>query len=158
MKTRIFSLFLLGAFLTAPLTPALAQGSFHDWSRVQAVQVNERLIVKQKDGKTVEGEMIEASATNLTLSRDQKVVNIARDNIAAIHQVKGKANKTKWALIGTGVGAAIGAGIGATKMTSDEDSKIYVPIGAVFGAGAGAVAGLVIGATRRDRTLIYTAP
>ena len=159
MKTRIFSLLLIGTFLTTQLPTVLAQGSFQDWSRVQAVAVDEGLIVKQKDGKTIEGKMIEASATNLTLSRDQKVVNISRDNISSIHHVKGKAQKGKWAAIGAGVGAAAGAGIGAVKYSPNvDDSGIYVTVGLLVGAGAGAVSGLLFGASRRERTLIYTAP
>ena len=156
MKTRIFSLLIAGTLLVAQSGVALAQG--RGWSAVQAVPADDRLIVKQKDGKTIEGKMIEASETNLTLSRNSKVVNISRDSIREIHHSKGKAAKGKWAAIGAGVGAAVGAGIGATKLTSDEDSRIYVTGGLLIGAGAGAVTGLLIGTSRRQRTLIYTAP
>lgn len=103
--------------------------------------------------------MIEASETNLTMSRDNKVVNISRDNIAQVEHSTGKAAKGKWALIGTGIGAGVGGGIGATKYRSDRDDYgIYPVMGVVIGAGAGAVAGLLIGSSRRKRELIYTAP
>jgi hypothetical protein len=157
MKTRIFSLLMTGALLFAQPSVALAQG--RGWPAVQAVAADDRLIVKQKDGKTIEGKMIEASETNLTISRDKKVVNISRDNIARIEHSIGKAKKTKWALIGAGVGAGTGAGIGAYQYSQcSSDCGIYIIAGMALGAGIGALGGLAIGASRRDRELIYTAP
>lgn len=161
MKTKLCSLLLAGMLFMAqsPVALVQAQGSLHEWSVVQAVAADERLIVKQKDGKTVEGRMIEASETNLTLSRNGKVTNIPRDSILQIHHSKGKAAKAKWALIGTGIGAATGAGIGGAKSSSViDDGGIYVVAGLVIGAGAGAVGGALFGASRRQRELIYTAP
>jgi hypothetical protein len=161
MKTKLFRLLLGGILFVAqsPLVLVQAQKSLHDWSVVQAVGTDERLIVKQKDGKTIEGKMIEANETNLTLSRKNKVVNIPRDSVQQIEHSKGKAEKGKWALIGTGAGAAAGAGIGAAKANSiSDDGEIYILVGAVIGAGSGAVGGALFGASRRHRELIYTAP
>jgi Zn-dependent alcohol dehydrogenase len=158
MKTRILCVLLAGALLIAQSGAALAQtqGSTRDWSVVQAVAADERLIVKQKDGKTIEGKMIEASATNLTLSRDNKVVNISRDSIAKIEHSRGKAAKGKWALIGAGIGAGTGAAIGQSKVKSD--AEIWLPVGFIFGTGIGAGVGALFGASRRKRELIYYAP
>src|SRR6266545_3820683 len=154
MKTKLFSLLLAGVLFMAQSTVALvkAQGSLHDWSAVQAMATDERLLVKQKDGKTIEGKMIEASETNLMLSRNNKVVNIPRDSIQQIQHLKGKAAKGKWALIGAGIGGAAGAGIGGAKSGSViDDGGIYVVAGLVIGAGAGAVGGALFGASRRQR-------
>jgi hypothetical protein len=156
MKSRILNLLIIAVVLLAQSGVALAQG--RGWSAVQAVPADDRLIVKQKDGRTIEGKMIEANETNLTISRDKNVVNISRDNIARIEHSRGKAAKTKWGLIGTGAGAAVGAGIGATKQSGDSDSYIYIPIGLALGAGIGAAAGLLLGASRRNREVIYSAP
>jgi hypothetical protein len=161
MKSKLFSLLLTGSMFMAssPLALVQAQGTVSDWSAVQRVGTDERLIVKQKDGKTVEGRMIEASETNLTLSRNGKVINISRDGILQIHHSKGQAAKGKWALIGAGIGGAAGAGIGATRVSADrDDSEIWVPVGLIFGSGAGAITGLLFGASRRQRELIYMAP
>ncbi len=159
MKRKCFSLLVTAALLAASVPAACAQTANRGWSTVQSVPVDERLIVRQKDGKTIEGKMIEANESNLTISRNGKVVNISRDSIQQIQHSKGKAAKGKWALIGTGIGAAAGAGIGATKVSPDhDDSEVWVPVGAIFGAGFGALGGLIFGASRRDRTLLYTAP
>lgn len=157
MKTRILSLLIAGAVIVAQCGVALAQG--RGWPAVQAVPADDRLIVKQKDGKTIEAKMIEASETNLTVSRDKKVVNISRDNIRQIEHSIGKAKKGKWALIGAGVGAATGAGIGAAQYGQcSSDCGIYITAGMALGAGIGALGGLAIGASRRDREVIYSAP
>ena len=156
MKIKLFSLLLTAALITMPSFLVQAQGSLQNWSVVQAVAADERLIVKQKDGKTTEGKMIEANGTNLSLSRNGKVVNISRDSIYEIHHSKGKAAKGKWAAIGAGIGAGAGAGIGAAKASSIiDDGEIYIVAGTVIGAGAGAVGGLLFGASRRSRELIY---
>lgn len=165
MKTKTLSLLIallvVGALLSAQLPIARAQGpslqaSGRDWSAVQAMATDERLIVKQKDGKTIEGKMIEASETNLTLSRNSKVVNVSRDSIQQIQHSKGKAAKGKWALIGAGIGAGTGGAIGQSKVESD--AEIWLPVGFIFGTGIGAGVGALFGATRRKRTLIYEAP
>jgi hypothetical protein len=158
MKTLV--ILLLAAVMIIVQTP-LAQAqtsSLNDWSAVKAIGVDERLIVKKKDGKTIGGRMIEASDTNLTLSRNSKVVNISRADIQQIHHSTGKAEKGKWALIGSGVGAGAGAGLGGIKYRSDRDDyEIYPIMGAVIGIGVGAAAGAVFGASRRSRSLIYEA-
>jgi hypothetical protein len=159
MHKRLVSMMITAVLMMAPCQFVLGQTTTGNWSAVQAVAVDDRLIVKQKDGKTIEGKMIEASETNLTISRDGKVVNISRDAIRQIEHSTGKAAKGKWTAIGTGAGAAAGAGIGATKYRADRDDYgIYPVMGAVIGAGVGAVTGLMIGASRRKRELIYVAP
>src|SRR6476659_6082063 len=117
---------ILGTLLAVLLlahAPAIvhAQGSLHDWSRVQSLGADERVVIKQKDGKTISGRMIEANQTNLTISRNGKVVNIPRDNVAQLEHSRGKAQKTKWAGIGAGIGTAAGAGIGGAKASSVGD-------------------------------------
>jgi hypothetical protein len=159
MKTKIFSLLITGALLITQFPTAFAQTPSGNWSAVQAIGTDERLIIRQKDGERIEGKMIEANETNLSLSRNNKVVNISRDSIRQIQHVKGKAAKGKWALIGTAIGGATGAAIGATKVSADrDDSEIWLPVGLIYGAGAGAVGGLLFGASRRNRTVIYEVP
>lgn len=159
MKIKVLSVFVTIAMFVVQVSVVLAQGSLSNWAAVQGIQVDERLIVKQKDGRTVEGRMIEASETNLTLTRNSKVVNISRSDIREIYHSTGKAAKGKWAIIGTGVGAGAGAGLGGIKYDSNRDDYIIYPVmGFVIGAGVGALAGMAFGASRRSRTLIYQAP
>ncbi|HEX4900745.1 MAG TPA: hypothetical protein VFV61_09445 [Pyrinomonadaceae bacterium] len=159
MTTKVLSLLLIAAIFSTYSPKSFAQGATTSWAGVQALAADERLIVKQKDGKTVEGRMIEASETNLTMSRNGKVLNVARSDIAQLYHSTGKAAKGKWSAIGAGVGAGAGFGIGAAKYSPHvDDSEIYMGFGLVLGAGIGALTGMAIGASKRHRTLIYQAP
>ncbi len=159
MKTRIFCMALVATMLVAQSAVVLAQGTSSGWSAVQSIRTDERLIIRLKDGKTVEGKMIEANDSNLSISRDKKVVNLARADIQSIHHTKGKAAKGKWAVVGTGIGAGTGAAIGAAKASStSDDGEIYTVVGLALGAGIGAIGGALFGTTRSSRELIYQAP
>src|SRR6185312_12394112 len=94
-----------------------------DWASVQQLKTNERLIVKQKNGKEVKGSMIEATDTTLTIDRDGKPFAIARADVRQVSVIEGTAKKGKWALIGAGIGAGAGAGIGAVKYSPDSDDS-----------------------------------
>jgi len=142
MQKRIISWLAVVVLVVAPALSVSAQDSLHDWSRVQSIGTDERLIVKQRNGKSITGRMIEATDSNLTIDHHGDVTHIPRNEIAEIQLSKGKASKTKWALIGTGVGAVAGAGIGAAKASTVlDDGEIYVLVGTVFGAAAGAAGG-----------------
>lgn len=157
MKRRILPLALIALILTSNTPLVLAQtGSLSDWSSVQQLKTNEKLMVRQKNGKEIKGEMIEASDTALTIDRDGKPLSIARSDVRQVYIVSGRAQKGKWALIGAGIGAGVGAGVGAAKYSPNrDDSEIWVPVGLIFGAGSGAVGGMLFGQTTRKRELVY---
>lgn len=157
MKRTILPLALIALLLTSNTPLVLAQsGSLSDWSAVQQIKTNEKLMVRQKNGKEIQGEMIEASDTALTIDRNGKPLSIARSDVRQVYIVSGKAQKGKWALIGAGIGAGAGAGIGAAKYSPDrDDSEIYIPVGLIIGAGSGALGGLLFGQSTRKRELVY---
>ena len=146
----------LALLLLSSYTPLVFAQSFSDWAAVQRIRTNEKLFVRQKNGKEIKGEMIEASETALTIDRDGKPLSIPRAEVRQVYIVEGKAQKGKWALIGAGAGAGAGAAIGYAKYSPNrDDSEIWIPVGLMFGAGIGAVSGLVFGQTTRKRTLVY---
>jgi hypothetical protein len=154
---KIVSL-LLVLLLVSSQAPLVFAQSSSDWAAVQQIKTNEKLFVRQKNGKEVGGRMIEASDAALTIDRDGKPVSIPRGDVRQVYIVEGKAAKGKWALIGAGVGAGAGAGIGAAKYSPNrDDSEIWIPVGLMFGAGIGAVSGLLFGQTTRKRTLVFAA-
>jgi hypothetical protein len=156
MKTKLLSLLLILAVSLTYSTTVLAQSN---WTAVQQINTNEKLVVKKKDGKEVKGEMIEANDSTLTIDQKGKPLSIPRTEIQQVSVVKGKAQKGKWALIGAGVGAGTGAAIGTAYKHShnSDDSEIYVGIGLLLGTGIGAASGLLFGQTRRERTVVYSA-
>ena len=154
MKT--ISLLLVILLLCSHSTFAFS--SVTDWSNVQQLKTNEKLVVRQKNGKELKGEMIEATDTTLTIDRDGKPLSIPRTDVRQVYVIKGKAEKGKWAAIGAGIGAGAGTGIGAIKYSPNvDDSEIYIGMGLLIGAGAGAVGGMLFGQSKRNRTLVYDA-
>jgi len=159
MLIKPLSLLLVVTLLLTQMPMAFGQQSgSNNWSAVQQIQTNTKLIVKQKNGKEVKGLMIEANDNSLTIDRDGKPFSIARTDVGEVSISVGKAAKGKWSAIGAAIGAGAGGGIGATKYRSDRDDYgIYPVMGVILGTGIGAVAGFAFGQTRRKRELIYSA-
>lgn len=156
MKRKLIPVFLVVVLLSHHAPFALAQ-QLNDWSSVQQLKTNERLVVKQKNGKEIKGLMIEATDTTLTIDRDGKPHGIPRADVRQVFVIEGKAAKGKWALIGAGIGAGAGAGIGYGKYSpTSDDSQIYITMGLLIGAGAGAASGMLFGQTRRKRVMVYS--
>ncbi len=158
MNRKTLPLLLVVFLLSSQTSWVMAQtGSFNNWTRVQQLGVDERIVVKRKDGKELKGRMIEASETTLTIDRDGKPLGIPRSDVRQVQLITGKAEKGKWALIGAGIGGAAGTGIGAVKYSPDsDDSEVYIAMGLMIGVGAGAVSGLLFGRSKRERVLVYS--
>jgi hypothetical protein len=158
MKRKTLPLLLVLLLLSSQTPLAFSQTpSLSEWASVQQIKTNERVFVRQKNGKEIKGRMIEASDTTLTIDRDGKPFSIARADVRQVYMVSGTAQKGKWALIGAGIGAGTGTAIGYAKYSPDsDDSEIYIPVGLLIGAGSGALGGMLFGQTTRKRELVYS--
>ena len=159
MKRRTLPALLVLLLLTSHAPLAFSQqAASNNWMVVQQIKTNEKILVKQNNGKEVKGRMIEATETTLTIDRDGKPFSIPRADVRQVHVIEGKAQKGKWALIGAGIGAGVGTAIGAAKYDSGkDDSEIWIPVGLMFGAGGGALGGLLFGQSTRKRVMVYDA-
>ena len=159
MKRKTLPLLLVLLLLSSHTPLAFSQTpSLSEWASVQQIKTNERVFVRQKNGKEIKGRMIEASDTTLTIDRNGKPFSIARADVRQVYVVSGTAQKGKWALIGAGIGAGTGTAIGYAKYSPDsDDSEIYIPIGLLIGAGSGALGGMLFGQSTRKRELVYAA-
>jgi small nuclear ribonucleoprotein (snRNP)-like protein len=137
--------------------PLQAQNSVNDWSGVTSLQSGSRLVVKLKNGKSVEGKLSKASDSSLALNVKNSSQEIKREEIQSVHQLSRK-SATKATLIGTAVGAGAGAAVGAVGGRDSDFDKLDQAVTAgltVIGAGIGAIGGYLIGRSGRKRELIY---
>src|SRR6185437_1088160 len=157
-KTLPVALVLLLLSSYTPLAFCHETPSLSEWASVQQIKTNERVFVRQKNGKEITGRMIEGSDTTLTIDRDGKPFSIPRADVRQVHVIEGKAQKGKWALIGAGVGAGVGAAIGRSRYSPDrDDSEVWTAVGLMFGTGAGAAGGFLFGMSTRKRVMVYDA-
>ena len=162
IRTRQFAtiVILLTSFLLSPVA-LMAQVRTNDWSRVTSVLAGNKLSVKLKNEKKIEGIFSSATDTALTLLVKSASTEVKRDDIRSVHQVGG-ASVAKSTLIGLGVGAGIGGVLWIIGSSADNndfgdlDNAIAAGV-AVLSAAAGAVTGFIIGKTRKKRVLLYEA-
>ena len=157
-KATIVSLLLTVTLICAPLVTAQQPVAPGDWSVVQGLPSGEEMVIRLKDGKSVKGKVTSVTSDELSLTRKHKTETVRREDISQIYHLKRKAEKGKYAAIGTGIGAGAGAGIGvAKKAPPGEYGDAFPLIGAALGAGIGALGGFLFGQAKRKRVLIYQA-
>ena len=155
-----FSLVLAASLLLSQVVSVSAQTATGDWSALKAVATGSKLSVKLKTGKTVEGKLTGATDDALSLSVKNKPVDLKREDVQSVYQVKGK-SATKATLIGMGVGAGTGAVVGAAADSSSDSFETIDNVATaaltVLGAGAGALTGYLIGRRGNKGVLVYEA-
>ena len=161
MRRSIAILNILLAFtlIYSPVAAAQQSTLSVEWDTVKAVPQGDELFIKLKDGQTVRGRLTSVTDTALSITgKNNKTETLDRNDVSEVYQLRRKAEKAKYALIGAGVGAAVGGGLGAAKNSPEsDDGEIYTVIGVMLGAGIGAVGGLLFGQGKRKRVLIYQA-
>jgi len=157
IKKSLTAFMVAASFMLSTGPVALGQRpAVGDWSAVQSLSPDEQIVVSLKSGKEVKGKFLDAAGHGVTILRKGKHESFAKDTVAQIHHVKGKAKKGQWALIGAGIGAGTGFGIGQAKNSPPvDDGGIYPVMGTIIGASIGAASGFLFGETRRNRVLIY---
>lgn len=155
----ILNIFLAITLTCSPVAAAQQSAPLGEWDSVKAVPQENELIIKLKNGQTVRGKLTSVTDTALSITgKKNRTETLDRNDVFEVYQLRRKAEKAKYALIGAGVGAAVGGAAGAAKNSPNiDDGEIYTMIGIPLGAGIGAVAGLLFGQGRRKRVLIYQA-
>jgi hypothetical protein len=157
-KTTALGVLLAMTLVYSPLARAQQPAGSSDWGSVQALPPGDDLIVKLKDGRSMEGKLNSVTDTELSLTRNNKSETFGRDRIFQIYGRKRKAEKGKYAAIGAGIGAGAGLGIGLAKNSPPvDDGEIYPIVGVSLGAGIGAIGGFLFGQAKRKRIMIYQA-
>jgi YMGG-like Gly-zipper len=159
-RNRSFTM-TLALVLTLLLSgiPLRAQGNSDDWSRLNSLESGNKLVVKLKNGRNVEGTFNSNSDSSLSLRVKGSNEEVRREDVSTVHRVSRK-SAGKATLIGAGVGAGTGALIGAVGSRESDFDKLDQAVTAgltIIGAGVGAVTGFLIGRSGKKRELIYQA-
>ena len=163
MKIKALAIVSLLTLLLNPVATMAQKGvnSVRDWEAVKAVSVREKLSIRLKDGKNLEGKLSSVTDTTLTLEREKKSVDLNRDSIAKVYRlVKRSTGKSiaRSAGIGAGIGFGTGAGVGIWGGTYEdlETTALVLALGGI-GAGIGGGIGAIVGAfgSKQRRVLVY---
>ena len=124
------------------------------WDAVKAVPPGDKVVARLRNGQTLNGWMISASDTVLTLERRKNTTDVNRGDVLKVYQVVKKSD-TKGLLLGLGIGTGVGVLLGAlAEPDNPEDpglaAAVFGFLGALIGAGMGAA---ISGRTKR--LLIY---
>jgi len=136
-------------FAQAP--PAPIRGS---WDAVKAVPRGDHVVARLRNGKTLNGWMISASDTVLTLERRKNTTDVNRGDVHKVYRLVKKSDN-KGALLGFSIGAGVGGLLGKLAEDESADNSGLAPLalgflGALIGVGMGsAISG------RTQRLLIY---
>lgn len=161
MKTRkkvaIVVAFALIAMIARPqiifaqATPTPIRGS---WDSVKAVPPGDQVSVRLRNGQKLNGWMISASDTVLTLERRNKTTDVNRGDVLKVYRVVQKSG-TKGVLLGLGIGTGVGVLLGAlAEPETTDDPGLAAFILGILGAGIGSGIGAAISG-RTKRLLIY---
>ena len=136
-------------FAQAP--PAPIRGS---WDAVKAVPPGDQVSVRLRNGQKLNGWMISASDTVLTLEGRKNTTDLNREDVLKDYRLFKKSD-TKGVFLGLGIGMGVGVLLGALAEpeTTDDPGLTAVVLGLL-----GAVIGTGIGAAisgRTQRQLIY---
>lgn len=157
MRAFIFALSL--TILLAHAAPARAQkerDASRDWSAVQGLTADEKIVVRTDYGDKFTGRFVRANDSSLVIKRDGKEMSIARNDVRSVSYPGGK-SRSKGALVGAAIGGGSGLGFGLGIYSSQARIPQLIPGFAAAGAGIGAGIGAAIGMNKRD-VRIYEAP
>jgi hypothetical protein len=151
---------LASLILPAGASAQSASAQSGDWAALNSIATGSKLVVKLRDGKSVEGKLSGVSDAALSLSVKNRPTDLKREDVQSVYRIKGK-SATKATLIGTGVGAGAGAAIGAAASSGDDNFGKFDQAATagltVIGAGVGALTGYLIGHGGKKRILVYEA-
>ena len=172
MRRRSFTIsyiLIITIMMTSATIAQTPAGTKGNWEAVKALDSGDWLIVELKGKIIFQGTIVSVSDTVLRLyienagkySTQQDILDLKRDEIAKVYRVE-KKSLAKPMLVGTAAGGAMGAVIGS-KMGGCSPQEILcinhkgpaTMLMAAGGAVIGSGIGLLIGAGRRKRVLIY---
>jgi hypothetical protein len=154
VKRFIASALIVLMFSELALAQAQSEPAKTDWNAVLALKRGASLRVDLKDGTSMNGKFDAPSADKLQLLRDKAAIDVDRKDVSKVYRTQGSIGKSMafGTLIGAGSGAICGlATDGEGWFTRGEAAAI----GAIAGSAIGAGVGLLVGALRKKKVVVY---
>jgi hypothetical protein len=146
-------------FLACPLWAEELQVSVAetDWNNLQRLSLAARLLIERSDGTRVKGRLISVAEDALSVGKGKRVVGVARAQVSRIW-LFGETKTGKGAMIGALVGGLSWPIIHAFVFPTERAPSAHDILPTLLFAGAGSGIGAAIGASVRERILVYRAP
>ena len=137
--------------MSAQALPTPTRGS---WDLVKAVPPGDKVVARLRNGQTLNGWMISASDTVLTLERRKNATDVNRGDVLRVYRVV-KMSKTVGVILGLLIGTGVGALVGQlTEKEGTDDPGLAAAVLGFLGALVGSGMGLAISSFTR-KVLIY---
>ncbi len=172
MRTQVSSLLVLVVLLAASAfshaqevaalagegaAPPVASAAETDWNNLQQLSLAARLLIERTDGTRVKGRLISVAEDALSVRKGKRVMGVARAQVSRIW-LFGETKTGKGAMIGALVGGLYWPIIHAFVFPTERAPGAHDILPTVLLAGAGSGIGAAIGASMRERILVYRAP
>ncbi len=155
--------------LLLPVPPALllacplwaeepqASAAETDWNNLQRLSLAARLLIERSDGTRVKGRLISVADDALSVRKGKKVIGVARAQVSRVW-LFAETKTGKGAVIGALVGGLSWPIIHAFVFPTERAPGAHDILPTLLFAGAGSGIGAAIGASVRERILVYRAP
>ncbi len=152
-------LLLLPLFLACPLRAEEPQVSVAetDWNNLQQLSFAALLLIERTDGTRVKGRFISIADDALSVRKGKAVVGVARPHVSRVW-LFGETKTGKGAMIGALVGGISWPIIHAFVFPTERAPGAHDLLPTLLLAGAGSGIGAAVGASVRERILVYRAP
>jgi hypothetical protein len=156
MKSVATLMILSLCFATAGYSQDLSSNA-QSWSILRSIPVGQDLLVKTKEGKSINGRLDRITDTSLALTAEGGTFSLNSSEVAKVYVFRGKPVVSR-TLIGASIGTLAGGGIGLAAGNENDIGGRWM--GAAVGGGVGLVIGSVTGLAlglSKKKELVYEA-
>ena len=144
----IFMLFMVPVVASAQ---SATNADTKDWQGLDQLKSGKRILVETKLGGVIEGKLVSATGSKLTVFAEGAIHTLERSDIQRIYRLKKRWSRKTTAFIGAAVGLFVSIPI-ATKIDSNNSESVAFPA-AVYSIAGGAGLGYLLGGNRVGKLL-----
>ena len=154
MKQAIVTFVLFIPFLFTD--PAAAQTPDGDWSRVENLRENTRIIIQTKAGRELKARLSRVDPSSVTIRLNGRSAIIPRDAVETVYGTR-RGSRLKGALKGGLIGGLVGVGVLTIYTLAAKADPLTAAAGIEFGVPVGAAIGAMSAGKSKRGELLYRA-